>query len=82
MSDAWYIRYVSRIREIILERLDELGRSRYWLAKKAAERGIVGNRETVLRFLRGERDTSSTVISGLLTALDLEIRSTRRKGAK
>ena len=71
---------MSEIRRIILQQLEELGRSRYWLAKKAAEQGIVGNRETVFRFLRGDRDTSSTVISGILGILDLEIGPTKRKG--
>ena len=78
----WYTRCMSEIREIILEQLEELGRSRYWLAKKAAELKIVGNRETVFRFLRGERDTSSAIVSGLLKILDLEIRPTTRRERK
>lgn len=65
---------MSRIREAILERLEELEQSRYWLAQEAARRGIVGNRETVFRFLRGERDTSSAVAAGLLEIVGLEIR--------
>ena len=73
---------MSKIRRIILRRLDELGRSRYWLGKKATQQGIVGNRETIFRFLRGDRDTSSTVVSGILDILDLEIRPTKRKGKK
>jgi hypothetical protein len=70
---------MSEIRKQILDRLTELGESRSWLGKKAAKRNIVGNRETVLRFLRGERDTSSTVVSGLLDILGLEIRP-KQKG--
>ena len=81
MSDARYNPRVSEIRRIILRRLDELGRSRYWLGKQAAEKGIVGNRETVFRFLRGDRDTSTGIASGLLGILDMEIlpRKQRRK---
>ena len=70
---------MSKIRKQILGRLKKLGQSRYWLGKEAAERGLVGNRETVLRFLRGERDTSSAVVSGLLDILGLEIRP-KQKG--
>jgi len=70
---------MSEIRDIILRRLERLGHSRYWLAKQAAERGIVGNRETVFRFLRGERDTSSAVAAGLLDILGLEIRPKRER---
>ena len=70
---------MSKIRDQILSRLAELEKSRYWLGKEAAERGIVGNRETVFRFLRGERDTSSTVVSGLLDILELEIQP-KQKG--
>ena len=80
MSYAQYNPCVSEIRRIILRRLDELGRSRYWLGKQAAENGVVGNRETVFRFLRGDRDSTSKVIAGLLKILDLEIRPARRKG--
>jgi len=71
---------MSKIRKTILSRLAELEKSRYWLGKEAAERGIVGNRETVFRFLRGERDTSSTVVAGLLDILGLEIRPKKQKG--
>ncbi len=63
---------MSQIRTIILARLKDLDRSRYWLATKAAERSIA-NRETVFRFLRGERDTSTTVAWGLLELLGLDI---------
>jgi hypothetical protein len=65
---------MSDIRDQILSRLKNLKKSRYWLGQEAAARGIVGNRQTVFRFLRGERDTSSTVVSGLLDILELEIR--------
>jgi len=70
---------MSKIRNQILSRLTELEKSRYWLGKEAAARGVVANRETILRFLRGERDTSSTVVSGLLDILGLEIRP-KQKG--
>ena len=70
---------MSEIRDAILRRLDELGRSRYWLAQRAADQGIIGNRQTVFRFLRGERDTSSTVAAGLLRIVGLEIQPKRRR---
>ena len=73
---------MSKIRDQILSRLAELEKSRYWLGKEAAERGIVGNRETVFRFLRGERDTSSAVVSGLLDILELEIQPKQKGQAK
>ena len=82
------VRYVvdlllmSKIRKQIKKRLDELKKSRSWLGREAAARGIVGNRETVLRFLRGERDTSSTVASGLLDILGLEIRPKQKRTSK
>ncbi len=69
---------MSRIRQVILDRLEGIGRSRYWLAKEAAARGIVGNRETVFRYLRGERDTSSAVAGGLLEILGLEVKPKKR----
>jgi len=56
-----------------------LNKSRYWLGNEAAERGIVGNRQTVFRFLRGERDTSTAVASGLFEILGLEILAKRRQ---
>ena len=59
---------------MILKRLNQLGRSRYWLGQEAVRRGIVGNRQTVFRFLRAERDTSSAVVAGLLRILGMEIR--------
>ncbi len=75
MSYLWlYLLVMSKIRKQILDRLAKLGESRSWLGREAAKRKIVRNRETVLRFLRGERDTSSTVVSGLLDILGLEIR--------
>jgi len=74
-----YLLLMSKIRDQILSRLAELEKSRYWLGKEAAERGIVKNRETIFRFLRGERDTSSAVVSGLLDILELEIRP-KQKG--
>ena len=73
VSYMWYNTDMSRIREAILERLEELEQSRYWLAQEAAQRGIVGNRETVFRYLRGERDTSSAVAAGLLEIVGLEL---------
>ena len=82
MSDAQYTSVMSEIRRVILQRLDQLGRSRYWLGKKAAEKGIVGNRETVFRFLRGDRDTSTTIASGLLRVLDLEVLPRRQRRKK
>jgi len=71
------------LRQIILERLEQLDRSRYWLARQAEAEGLA-NRETVFRYLRGERDTSATVAAGLLALLGLEIRprSQRGKGKK
>jgi hypothetical protein len=60
-------------RDVILARLNQLGWSRYALAKRAAEAGIVGNRETVFRYLRGERDTSSTVMAGLFNLVGIDL---------
>jgi hypothetical protein len=70
---------MSKIRKEILSHLKRQGKSRSWLGREAAERKIVGNRETVLRFLRGERDTSSTVASGLLEILGLEIQPKQKR---
>ncbi len=72
---------MSKIRKEILNRLAVLRKSRSWLGREATERKLVRNRETVLRFLRGERDTSSTVASGLLEILGLEIKP-KPKGRK
>ncbi len=71
------------IRQIILERLEVLGQSRYWLANQAQSEGLA-NRETIFRYLRGERDTSATVAAGLLRILGLEIRpkAQRKRGTK
>jgi len=66
------------LRQIILERLEVLGRSRYWLANKAQAEGLA-NRETIFRYLRGERDTSATVAAGLLDMLGLDIRPKKRE---
>lgn len=71
------------IRKIILVRLDTMGRSRYWLANRAHTEGLA-NRETVFRYLRGDRDTSAKVAAGLLELLGLEIRpkAQGRRGTK
>lgn len=67
------------LRLIILERLEQLDRSRYWLANQAQAEGLA-NRETIYRYLRGERDTSATVAAGLLGILGLEIRPRAQRG--
>ncbi len=72
---------MSQIRTIILARLRDLDRSRYWLATQAAELGIA-SRETIFRYLRGERDTSATVVWGLLELLGLDIQPKEKEKEK
>ncbi len=60
------------IREIIQRTLDETKRSRYSLAMAVQMKGAA-NRETVLRYLRGDRDTVGAVIAAMLTELGLDI---------
>ncbi len=74
-----YNKVMLELRQIILDRLEQLDRSRYWLANQAQAKGLA-NRETVFRYLRGERDTSATVAAGLLEILGLEIRPRARRG--
>jgi hypothetical protein len=60
------------LRQIILDELKAQSKSRYWVATEAAKLGLA-NRESVFRYLRAERDTSSAVVGGLLDLLGLGV---------
>lgn len=61
------------IRQQILDRLDELGRSRYWLAN--ADHSL--HPQTVYRYLRGDGDLTGARLAELMEAVGLEIGSHR-----
>lgn len=58
-------------RTIILKRLKQLGKSRYWLAEKV---GDSPSRTSIYEFLRGEHDLYSAHVAKLLDVLDIETR--------
>jgi hypothetical protein len=60
------------VRQFINDELKRQGKSKYWLGKTVKERGGA-NRETVLRYLRGDRDTTGGVIAVMLTALGVQL---------
>lgn len=62
------------LRAAVLSELYRQGKSRYWLAKAAHKAGYA-TAETIFRFLRGERDTTADVISGLMGLLGMEVRA-------
>ena len=61
------------IRDIILDRMDELGMTQSELAELADM-----TRPRVNAFLRGHRDVYAETLGRMLDALDLEIRPTRK----
>lgn len=56
------------LRTIINDRLKELGKSRYWLVRRAKS-----NEAVVYRFLSGEAETNSNTIRKMLRAVGLRL---------
>jgi hypothetical protein len=63
------------IRAIVLERLQERGLSRYWLAQQLHRDGVAPG--TVYRWLAGKGDTTATVAGLALEALRVSVSSDR-----
>ena len=60
------------IRDTILAALDEQGHNRAWLAGRAAQTGVC-DAQTVYRYLRGDRDTSTGIAGGLMAILGIQV---------
>lgn len=59
-------------REVILSTMADRSVGRMDLARRMAELQIC-NQETVLRYLRGDQDTTGTIISAMLAELGLVV---------
>ena len=66
------------IRSAVLDRMNELGVSRYALAEQMYREGVCG-RDAVYRWLRGSSDTTSYVVSHVFTALDMHPTSNKSR---
>lgn len=62
------------VRSAILDRLEQLGRSRYWLAEHP---DLELSSSAVYRYLRGEIELTTDSVGPLLDALRLQIRPRR-----
>lgn len=58
------------LRQKILDRLAELGKSANWLA----EQQTIAHPQTIRRYLYGQGDTSSAVVGELFRILGLELK--------
>ena len=60
------------VRQLILDRLAETGRSRYWLAETCAPEHSL-HPQTVYRYLRGAGDLTGANLEKLMAAVGLQI---------
>ena len=63
------------IRQIVLDRLKEIGRTKYWLCQND---DIACSFSALDRWLRGDTETNTQILGDVLDVLELEIRP--RKG--